>query len=127
MTIRFNPRWLLVSVLMLSLQFCRAQNIQIPPTLTFDLGTSNSIESQVWDLNGSYVVSLEVLGKNGLSVPVQVAFTLIHSPSGKITTTTNEPVNCSVVFNNDDQSAFACQATISGKVTGVAGFARVHF
>jgi hypothetical protein len=111
---------------MLSLQFSRAQ-IQIPPTLSFDLGAPDVPETQVWDLNGTYVVSLEVLGKNGLSAPVQVAFTLIHSPNGKLTTTTNEPVNCSVVFNGDAQSAFACLATISGKVTGVAGLARVHF
>ena len=30
MTIRLNPRWLLISVLLFSLQFCRAQT-EIPP------------------------------------------------------------------------------------------------
>lgn len=126
MTIRFNPRWLFVSILLLSLQFCRAQVIVLPPTLSFPLGASNAPESQLWDLNGSYVVEM-LVEHNGLAVPVEVAFTLIHAPNGQLTTTTNEFVNCSVTFNNDTDSSFACQATIGGKVSGVAGIARAHF
>jgi hypothetical protein len=126
MTIRLNPRWLLVSILFFTLQFCRAQ-IVVPPTLSFDLGPDVAEESQLWDLNGSYVVNTLVTGNKGLAEPVQIAFTLIQSPSGKLTTTTNELVNASVVFNNDDNSAFVAQAQIKGKVTGFAGTARVHF
>jgi len=107
------------------MQFCRAQ-IVLPSTLSFDLGDTNATESQLWDFNGSYVVET-LIERKGQGVPVQVAFTLIHSPSGKLSTTTNELVNCSVTFNNDNDSSFACQATISGKVTGVGGTARAHF
>ena len=127
MTIRLNPRWLLVSILFLSLQFCRAQVIVVPPTNSFDLGPDVAEESQLWDLNGSYVVDILVTGNKGLAVPVQIAFTLLQSPSGKLTTTTNDLVNASIVFNNDDNSAFVATAQISGKVTGFAGTARVHF
>lgn len=126
MTIRLNPRWLLVSALLFSLQICRAQ-IVVPPTLSFDLGTSNSPESALWDLNGSYVVDLQVAGKNGLAANVEIAFTLIQSPNGSLSTTTNELSNVSVVFNGDDQSIFAAVGKISGKVTGIGGIARAHF
>jgi hypothetical protein len=126
MTIRLNPRWLLVSALLFSLQFCRAQ-IVVPATLSFNLGTSNSPESALWDLNGSYVVDLQVTAKNGLAANVEVAFTLIQSPSGALSTTTNELSNVSVVFNGDNQSAFAAVGKITGKVTGVSGIARAHF
>lgn len=127
MQIRFNPRWLLVPTLLLSLQLCRAQPIVVPPTLSFDLGSTNIPETQLWDLNGSYAVDLLVVGNKGLAEPVQIAFTLLQDPSGKLSTTTNDLVNCSVVFNDDAQSAFACQAKITGKVTGFGGTARAHF
>ena len=128
MTIRLNPRWLLVSALLFSLQFCRAQ-IVVPPTLSFDLGTSNSPESALWDLNGSYVVDLDVPSKSGLVVPVEIAFSLIQSPSGALSTTTNELSNVSVVLNPADTNAspFAAVGKITGKVTGIGGIARVHF
>jgi hypothetical protein len=128
MTIRLNPRWLLVSALLFSLQFCRAQ-IVVPPTLSFDLGTSNSPESALWDLNGSYVVDLQVAAKNGLAVNVEIAFSLIQSPSGSLSTTTNELSNVSVVLNAADTNAspFAAVGKITGKVTGVGGIARAHF
>jgi hypothetical protein len=126
MTIRLNPRWLLVSALLFSLQFCHAQ-IVVPSTLSFDLGTSDAPESAVWDLNGSYVVDLQVAGKNGLAANVEIGFSLIQSPSGALSTTTNELSNVSVVFNGDNQSAFAAVGKITGKVTGIGGIARAHF
>jgi hypothetical protein len=127
MIIRLNPRWLLVPILFLSLQFCRAQTIVLPPTLSFDLGADpDAPESQLWDLNGSYSVQL-LVERNGQAVPVEVDFTLIQQPNGKLSTTTNDLVNAAVTFNNDVDSSFACLATISGKVTGVAGTARAHF
>jgi hypothetical protein len=125
MTIRFNPRWLLVPILLLSLQFCRAQ-IVVPATLSFDLGDTNVPDSQLWDFSGSYSVDL-LVERKGQAVPVEIGFTLIQSPGGKLTTTTNELVNCSVTFNDDGNSSFVCQATISGKVTGSGGAARAHF
>jgi len=126
MTIRFNPRWLLVSALLFSLQFCRAQ-IVVPPTLSFALGTTDAPESALWDLNGSYVVDLQVAGKNGLAANVEIGFSLIQSPSGALSTSTNELSNVSVVFNGDNQSAFAAVGKITGKVTGFGGIARAHF
>jgi hypothetical protein len=127
MTIRLNPRWLLVPILFLTLQLCHAQSIVLPSTLSFDLGgDTNAPESQLWDLNGSYSVEL-LVERNGQAVPVEVAFTLIQKPNGSLTTTTNELVNAAVTFNNDTDSSFACLATISGKVTGSAGVARAHF
>jgi hypothetical protein len=126
MRIRFNPRWLLVSILLFSLQFCRAQVVVVPSTLNFNLGSTNNPESQLWDLNGSYAVDMVVENK-GHAEPVQVAFTLVHGPSGKLSTITSDLVNASVTFNNDNNSSFVCQATVSGKVTGVNGVARAHF
>jgi len=125
MTIRLNPRWLLVSILSLTLQFSRAQ-IVLPSTLSFDLGSEDATESQLWDLNGSYSVQL-LVERNGLAVPVEVDFTLIQKPNGKLSTSTNDLVNAAVTFNNDNDSSFACLATISGKVTGVGGTARARF
>src|SRR4051812_33054284 len=113
MTIRLNPRWLLVSALLFSLQFCHAQ-IEIPPTLSFDLGGTDVPESQLWDLTGRYDVNMDVVGRNGLSVPVQLSFFLIQSPTGKLSSPVNDVVG--LVFNDDDNSAFAVFTSVSGKV-----------
>src|SRR6185437_2884828 len=102
MRTRFNFCWLFVSILLFSLQFCGAQPVVIPPTFSFNLGSTNNPESQLWDLNGNYAVDVLVEGRNA-AVPVEIAFTLLQSPSGKLFTTTNDLSNCSVVFNNDDQ------------------------
>jgi len=126
MTTRFNFRWLSLSVLLFSLQFCRAQTNVIPPTLNFALGTTDLPQSQLWDLNGTYAADVLVQGRSA-AIPMEISFTLLQSPSGQLSTTTNDFSNCSVVFNNDDQSVFACVAKISGKVTGFAGLARAHF
>jgi hypothetical protein len=124
MTIRLNPRWLLISVLLFSLQFCRAQT-EIPPSLSFSLGPSVAAETQLWDLTGDYSVLLEVTDHNGLAVPVNISFSLRQDTSGKL----SGPVGniSGVVFNNDDNSAFAITAKIAGKVTGSGGLARAHF
>jgi hypothetical protein len=124
MTIRLNPRWLLISVLLFSLQFCRAQT-EIPPSLSFSLGPSVAAETQLWDLTGDYNVLLEVTDHNGLAVPVNISFSLRQDTSGKL----SGPVGniSGVVFNNDDNSAFAITAKIAGKVTGSGGLARAHF
>jgi hypothetical protein len=123
MTIRLNPRWLLVSALLFSLQFCRAQSI--PSSLSFGLGPDVAPETALWDLHGDYDVFLDVRAHNGLSVPVELSFSLAQSPSGKL----SSPLGniSGLVFNNDDNSAFAITTKVVGKVTGSGGFARAHF
>lgn len=123
MTIRLNPRWLLISALVFSLQFCRAQ--PVPPSLSFDLGPNVATETQLWDLSGSYDLNFEISARNGLSMPVEISFTLAQDASGKLT----GPAGgiSGLVFNNDDNSAFAISTKISGKVTGSGGLARAHF
>jgi hypothetical protein len=123
MTIRLNPRWLLVPVLLLSLQISRAQTV--PPSVSFDLGPDAGATTQLWDLTGNYDVNLDVQGRNGLSVPVQISFFLIQNAAGKLSTSSNNITG--LVFNNDANSAFAITTKISGKVTGSDGFARAHF
>jgi hypothetical protein len=122
MTIRLNPRWLLVSALLFSLQFCRAQ-VVVPSSLSFDLGTSNSVTSQLWDISGSYTLNLLVRERNGVDVPVQVSFNLVQDSKGKLTGPTNDFEGLVI----SDSSIFAVTPKISGKVTGSAGVARVHF
>jgi len=123
MTIRLNPRWLLISALVFSLQFCRAQSV--PPSVSFDLGPNVAAETQLWDLSGSYDLNFEISARNGLSIPVEISFTLAQDASGKLT----GPAGgiSGLVFNNDDNSAFAISTKISGKVTGSGGLARAHF
>jgi hypothetical protein len=123
MTIRLNPRWLLISALLFSLQFCRAQ-VEVPPTISFDLGDSNAPETQLWDLNGSYALNLEVVGRNGASVPVQLTFVLLQDPKGKLSSTEGFQ---GLTFNDDVNSSFGVTVKITGKVTGSAGTARAHF
>jgi len=126
MTTRLKLRWLLVSTLLFSLQFCRAQTVVVPSTLSYDLGTNNATGSKLWDLNGSYVAEL-LIERGGVSLPVEVGFTLVQNPSGQLSASAGGPDNASVVFNNDNDSAFSAIAKISGKVTGSAGRAQVHF
>jgi|GEM_PF-3047423 len=121
MTIRLNPRWLLLPALLFSLQFCRAQ-IVVPPSISFDLGGTNSPASQLWDLNGSYVLNFTVEQPNGTAVPVQLSFTLIQSPSGKLSNPTNEFGDTLTISD----STLAIFPHITGKVTGSDGTARVH-
>lgn len=89
MSIRFNPRLLLISALLFSLQFCRAQ-IVVPGTVSFDLGTSNAPETQLWDLTGLYNLSLTVVEHNGIAVPMTFSFNLIHDGKGHLSGPTND-------------------------------------
>ena len=124
MTIRLNPRWLLISALMFSLQFCRAQ-VQVPANLSFNLGTTDAPPaSQLWDVGGSYGLSLLVVQKSGIEVPVQISFNLIQAANGKLSTVSND---FGQGLDISDNSFFAITPSISGKVTGVGGIARVHF
>lgn len=123
MTIRLNPRWLLISALLFSLQFCRAQS---PSSFSFSLGTDVAPETALWDLRGDYDVFLQVSARNGLAIPVELSFSLAQSPSGKLSSPPGGNIS-GLVFNNDDNSAFAITTRVAGKVTGSGGFARAHF
>lgn len=123
MTIRFNPRWLLVSALMFSLQFCRAQ-VQFPSTLSFNMGPAVAQETQLWDFGGSYSLSLLVEERNGIEVPIVLTFNLIQSANGKLSTVSND---FGQGLDISDNSFFAITPRISGRVTGVGGIARAHF
>ena len=122
MRIRFNPLWLLVSVLAFSLQLSRAQ-IDVPPTISFDLGGSNAPDTSLWDLNGTYNLSLNVEQRNGLETPMALSFELIQDAKGNLTGNTNDFQELDL----GDNSFFAVSYVIHGKVTGTGGGARVHF
>ena len=122
MTIRLNPRWLLVSTLMFSLQFCRAQ-VQVPSSISFDLGPNVSADSALWDVSGSYSLDLVVHQRSGIDVPIQLSFSLIQDASGKLTTVSNDIQGLTINGN----SFFTITPQVSGKVTGIGGVARVHF
>ncbi len=124
MTIRLNPRWLLVSALLFSFQLCRAQ-ITVPSTLSFDLGSDDPADNKLWDISGSYAVNLNVVSRNGNSIPVQIDFFLQQGPTGKLTTSAGNITG--LVFDDDNNSQFAITTKISGKVTGSSGVGRVHF
>lgn len=125
MTMRLNPRWLLISALLFSLQFCRAQT-QVPPTISFNLGTTNSPESALWDISGAYSLDFVVNQHNGTQVPIQLSFQLLQNGSGQLSGPTND-FGEGLVVNNDNNSVFAVQPIISGKVTSASpGIARVH-
>jgi len=121
MTIRFNPRWLLVPALMFSLQFCRAQ-IDVPPSISFNLGDSNSPDAQLWDLGGSYRLDLTVMN-NGFATPVGLSFILIQDGKGNLSSPTNDNTE---EMDVTDNGVFTVTPTVKGKVTGSGGLARVH-
>jgi hypothetical protein len=122
MTIRLNPRWLLISALIFSLQLCRGQ-VLVPPTISFDLGPSVAPQSALWDVGGFYSLNLLVDERSGLEVPVQLTFNLIQDANGKLSAVSNDFQSLII----SDTSLFAITSQISGKVTGGGGFARVHF
>jgi hypothetical protein len=123
MTIRFNARWLLVPVLLFSLQFCRAQ-VVLPSTLSFDLGSSNAPDTQLWDLSGNYQLDVTVVNKSGSATEMRLAFVLQQDARGKLSNPTNENFG---ELDLGDNSYFAVAPHITGKVTGSGGIAMIHF
>jgi len=108
------------------LQFCRAQDeIQVPPTLTFALGSDASTDNKLWDLTGNYDLNLTVVDHNGLSVPVAISFFLNQDANGRLSTPRDNFTG--LVFSDADHSAFAILCTVRGKVTGSDGLGRAHF
>jgi len=124
MTIRFNPRWLLVFVLLLSLQLCRAQVVVLPSNISFDLGGSDAPDTQLWDLNGDYSLDMTVVNNRGNATEVRVFFTMIQDGTGRLSNITNLNFG---ELDLGDNSFFAIVPRISGKVTGSGGTAQVHF
>lgn len=121
MTMRLNPRWLLLPALLVLLPICRAQ-AQVPPSISFDLGSSNAPDTALWDLSGGYSLNLTVNERNGTPVPVQFSFTLVQAPNGTLSSPSNDIQG--LVINGN--SIFAVVSRISGKVTGSGGSARAH-
>jgi hypothetical protein len=121
MTIRLNPRWLLISTLLFSLQLGRAQ--VLPGTLSFDLGSSNAADTKLWDVGGNYQVNL-LLQERHAVLPIQLAFTLVQDSAGKLTSPVDD-VGSVVLSDND--SVLAILYRVTGKVSGSGGIARVHF
>lgn len=119
---RFNPRWLLLPIFLLSLQLSRAQVVVLPSTLSFDLGTTT--DTQLWDLNGDYDLNMTVVNKRGNATAVRLSFTLAQDANGKLSNITSLNFG---ELDLGDNSFFAVVPRISGKVTGSGGTAQVHF
>ena len=105
MRIRLNLRWLLVPAVLLSLQFCRANN------LTFNFDT-NSIP--LWDLSGSYSLNLPVQEPNGDTITVTLGFIMRQDAAGNLHGAVNDIQGMIL----DQNSTFAVTYRIVGKVTG---------
>lgn len=121
MTIRFNPRWLLVFTLLFSFQLARAQ-VVIPPVVSFDVGDTNNPDSQLWDLQGTYRLDVLVQQKNGIATPFRLSFVLLQDPSGKLSSPTNDNTEEMEITEN---GVFAVTPKVTGKVTGAGGTAQV--
>jgi hypothetical protein len=117
MRMRFNLRWLLVPVLLLSLQLCRAE------TLSYNLGGVDVPESRVWDLNGGYQFNLTIITHDGREVPMDIAFNLIQDSTGRLNGITNDFQFMDV----GDNGFFAISYRVIGQVTGTGGIARAKF
>jgi hypothetical protein len=124
MTIRFNPRWLLVPIFLLSFQLCRAQVVVLPSTISFDLGSSNAPDTQLWDLGGAYQLDMIVVDKRGAATEVRLSFNMIQDGNGRLSNITNDNFG---ELDFGDNSFFAVVPRITGKVTGSGGTAQVHF
>lgn len=127
MTIRFNARWLLVPVFLLSFQFsllCRAQ-VDVPGTISFQLGDSDSPNAALWDVSGNYHADLLLEQPDGAEVSVGLSFTLIQDGKGHVSSPTN--IDNTYDLEYGDNSVFAVRPRVTGKVTTAApGIARVH-
>ena len=122
MRIRLNVRCLLVSALLLSLSFCRAQTV--PSEVTFTFGTTND-GTQLWDLTGSYGVNMTVNEKkNGLQVPVTLGFSIVQDAAGNLR---GVPGDLQGITLNNDTVLVGVSYKLSGKVTGSGGAAKAKF
>ena len=125
MRIRLNFAGLLVSALLLSLSVCRAQVI-VPPSVSFGFGTNAGDGTQLWDLSGSYGLSLNINLRNGIQVPMTFGFNLIQDASGNLSSPTNDFQNL-VLGDPVIGPSFTVTYKITGKVTGSGGAARARF
>lgn len=125
MTIRLNARWLLVPAFLFCLQFsflCRAQ-VDVPPTVSFDLGDADHPDTQLWDLSGSYRFDLLLEQPDGVEVPVRLGFVLIQDGNGRLSSPAQDNTE---EMEYGDNGFFAVHPRVIGKVTGSGGTARVH-
>src|SRR4051794_34591947 len=106
MSIRFNPRLLLVSVLLFSLQFCRAQSV------SFDLGGSGAPNTSLWDLSGFYTLNLTVVTPKGFAETLVFSFNMTQDAKGNL----SGPTNDFQELDLGDNSSFAVSYRIKGHV-----------
>lgn len=122
MRIRLNLRcFLLISALMFSFSFCRAQTV--PPLVTATFGTNGNDGTQLWDLTGDYTVTATVTEKNGVTIPLTVDFHINQDASGNLRG--GGPNDFRILDLNSN--GFAVGYTITGKVTGSGGAAQARF
>ena len=125
MTIRLNFRWLLVPVLLLSLQLSRAQAPN--GTYSFDLGT-NDVGTSLWDLTGDYNLDMFVVSHN-TETEVQIgSFRVVQDGRGHLSA---PPINGDLPNTTGfqiGQNIFGVGIyTIHGIVTGQGGSAEARF
>ena len=109
MTIRFISRWLLVPLLMLSLQISRAQAPSGILIYDFDSDTP------IWDLTGTYGVDTVVTDNNGNQVDLSFSFSMNHDERGKLV-----GGGVTGVFIGEDD-VVAGTYRVSGKVQTIGG------
>lgn len=114
MRIRLTLRWLVVPLLFLSFQLCRADN------LTFNFGTNNT---PLWDLSGSYGMTFNIQEHNGAVIPVTLGFNMHQDPAGRLHGFAGDFQELDL----DQNSSFAVTYSITGSVTGTNGTATAHF
>lgn len=122
MRIRFDLRYLLISAVLFSLPFCRAQTT-VPGSVTFNFGGTNS--PPLWDLSGTYSLNLTVNQKNGIQLPLTMSFNMVEDAAGNLHGVTNDYQ--ALTIGNNTNTLFTVTYVIVGKVTGSGGNATARF
>jgi hypothetical protein len=96
----------------------------VPNTVTFGFGTNDN--NQLWDLTGSYSLSLNINQRNTIQVPMTLGFVLIQDASGNLTSPPGDIQNL-VLGDPVSGPSFTVTYKVTGKVTGSGGAARARF
>lgn len=120
MRTRLNVCGLLVSTLLLSLSLCRAQQT-LPAIVTYNFDTNSNV--QLWDLTGTYSVSVTLTEKNGISVPLTLAFNIVQDAAGNLHGVARD----FQAISFGDGNLFTVTYTIIGRITTVAGAPTARF
>lgn len=120
MRIRLNVRCLLISILLLSLSLCRAQTT-VPATVTYNFGTNGS--ALLWDLSGTYSVNTTLTQKNGVLVPLTLAFQIVQDAAGNLHGVAND----FQAISFGDSSLFTVTYVLNGRISIVGGVPTARF